>query len=235
MRSRLVSTFAVATLAAATLACEGRTSGRLITGPTTGARVRLVNALPSSQSLDFLVDGQASATGVPLGAASPYVSVSLGSHRLQARAPGSATNVLDFTRDLSTAGSFSLIPAPGLSQSAALFIADDVTSVAGQGKVRVIHVAAAISAVAVYVTSPTAELSTSTPVVAGLPFGTASAYVTIAPGTYRVRVTPVGTPGTVLLDSGNLTLAGGTVRSLLLTDALGGGLPTSLSIVSDAN
>ena len=42
-------------------------------------------------------------------------------------------------------------------------------------------------------------------------------------------------PSTVLLDTGNFVVTDGTARTLLVTDALGGGVPTTLSILSDTN
>jgi hypothetical protein len=39
----------------------------------------------------------------------------------------------------------------------------------------------------------------------------------------------------VLIDSNNVALGSGTVKTLLVTDASGGGLPPNLSIISDAN
>jgi hypothetical protein len=235
MPTRRVSTFVLAALIGAATACEGTATGLLVSGPSAGARVRLVNALTSSQALDFAVDGQVAASGVGFGAASPYVSVTLASHRLQAQASGTGTTLLDFTRDLTTAGAFSLIPAPGLSQFGALFIPDDPTPAVGQAKLRVVHVAAAPGAISMYVTAPNADLSSATPVVPTLSFGAASAYVAIAPGTYRIRITPAGIPSTTLLDTGNITLSTGSVRTLLVTDAPGGGLPTNLSVITDAN
>ena len=236
MRTRFPAAVVIATIAVAAHACEGRTSGFLISGPTNGVRVRLLNALTSSQALDFAVDGQVAASGVVFGGASPYVSISAGSHRLTAQASGTGTTLLDFTRDLTASGSFSLIPAPGLSQFGALFIPDDPTPASGQAKIRVVHVAAAPGAISVYVTTSTGgDLSSATPVVPTLSFGAASPYVTLSPGTYRIRVTPAGNPSNVLLDTGNVTVAPGTVRTLLVTDAPGGGLPTTLSIVADAN
>lgn len=235
MPTRRVIPIALAALIGAAVACEGKTSGLLITGATGGARVRLVNALTSSQALDFAVDGQVATSGVGFGTASPYVSVSLASHRLQAQASGTGTSLVDFTRDLTTAGSFSLIPAPGLSQFGALFIPDDPTPAAGQAKLRVVHVAATPGAISMYVTAPTADLSSATPAVPTLSFAAASPYVAVSPGTYRVRITPSGNPSTTLLDTGNITLSAGSVRTLLVTDAPGGGLPTTLSVISDAN
>jgi hypothetical protein len=234
MRTRF-ATVAVATLAVVALACEGTTSGFLTTGASGNIRVRLLNALTTAQALDFAVDGQVASSGIAFGGASAYVSVSAGSHRLQANASGTGTTLVDFTRDLTGDGAFSLIPAPGLSQFGALFIPDDPTPASGQAKLRVVHVAAAPGAIALYVTSSTADLSSATPVVPTLSFGSASAYLTVAPGTYRIRVTPAGSPSTVLLDTGSTTLSAGSVRTLLVTDAPGGGLPTTLSIVSDAN
>jgi hypothetical protein len=237
MKKLLVSPIA-AVILAATIGCEGRTSGLLTTGPTGGVRVRVVNALTASQAsartIDFLVDGQVAAVGVGFGAASPYVPMTIGSHRLQIRSTASGTTLIDFTRELST-GAFTLVPAPGLGESGALFIADDPTPSASQARVRVVHAAAAPGPVSVYVTSPTADLASATPVFSTLPFGLASQYVTLPPGTYRVRVTRAGSPGEVLLDTGGVAVGGGAVRTWVLTDAPTGGLPTSLSILSDAN
>jgi len=235
MRTRFAKTICIATIAALALGCEGTTSGFLVTGATGNVRVRLLNALTSSTAVDFAVDGQVASAGIVFGAASPYVTVSTGSHRLQALASGTGTSLVDFTRDLNADGAFSLIPAPGLSQFGALFIADDPMRVTGQAKFRVVHVAAAPGPISVYITSATADLTSATPVVPTLSFGAASPSFAVAAGTYRIRVTPAGNPSTILLDTGSLIAGAGSVRTLLVTDAPGGGLPTTLSIVSDAN
>ena len=235
MRPRIASSLSVAILAVVALACEGRTTGILVTGPTADVRVRLLNALTSSQAVDLLVDGQVVSSGVPFGGAGPYVALTAGSHRLQARSSTTGTILVDQTRDLTTSGSFSFVPAPGLGEQGARFITDDPTPTAGMAEIRVVHVAAARGPVSVYVTPATTDLSSATPVIPLLPFALASDYVAVTPGTYRVRVTPPGDPSSVLLDMGNVTLTSGTVRTLMMTDALGGGLPTNLSIVADSN
>lgn len=235
MRRRLRTTVSALLLVATSVACDGRASGVLVTGPVDGVSVRLLNALTTSPSLSFVVDAQVASSAVGFGSASPYVPVTLGSHRLQAQATNTGTTLVDFTRDLNSQGAFSLIPAPGLGQFGALFIADNPTAPAGQATLRIVHVAAAPGPVSVYVTAPTTDLSSATPVIPLLVFAASSDYAAVMPGTYRVRVTRVGASGTVIVDSGNLTLASGSVRTLLLTDALGGGLPTVLSIIADAN
>jgi hypothetical protein len=109
----------------------GLPSGVAFTGSVNDADVRLINAL-TAQALDFLVDGQVAATGTAFGAASPYVGVS--PPRTGRRPAAASTVLVDFTRDLASGGSFSLIPAPGLSQFGALFIQDDPTPAAGRAK-----------------------------------------------------------------------------------------------------
>ena len=237
MRDRIVSAAGRALVVAATVAiagCEGNATGFISDINPTNAQVRVFNAVTSSNAVDFLVDGQVAASSIGFGTASGYRSLSPGTHTLQIRASATGTTLLEFPRDFSTPGRFSLIPAPGLGTSSALFLTDDPNPVTGQGRVRVVHVAATPGAVSVYVTAPDANLASATPIVPSLPFGTASNYLNLAPGTYRVRVTPAGNAGQVLLDSGNLSIGSGSVRSLILTDSPGGGLPTTLSIVSDA-
>jgi len=108
MRPRIASSLSVATLAVVALACDGRTTGILVTGPTSDVRVRMLNALTSSQAVDLIVDGQVASSGVPFGGASPYVALTAGSHRLQARSSTTGTILVDQTRDLNTNGSFKM-------------------------------------------------------------------------------------------------------------------------------
>ena len=235
MRTRFAAAIAVATLAVLGASCgeANPTGGVAFTGSVNDASVRLINALTAAQALDFLVDERVAASGTQFGGASPYIGVSAGTHRLQAEGSTSGSTLVDFTRDLSTGGSFSMIPAPGLNQFGALFIADDPSPVAAQVKLRGINVSAATGPVAIYVTGPNDDISSATPVIPALVFATASAYVTVPPGNYRIRLTPVSNPSDVLADVPSVILGARTVQTLLVTDAPGGGLPTTVSIILD--
>jgi hypothetical protein len=236
MRTRFAAAIAIATLAAVCASCgeANPTGGVLFTGSVNGANVRLINALTAAEGLDFLVDARVAASNTPFGAASPYIGVSADTVRLQAEGSTSGTTLVDFTRDLSAGGSFSMIPAPGLNQFGALFVADDPTPVLGQAKLRGINVSPATGPVAIYVTGATDDISSATPTIPVLVFATSSAYVTMPPGTYRIRLTPVGS-SEILADVPNVVLGARSVQTLLVTDAPGGGLPTTLSVVVDTN
>ena len=233
---------AAALLALAAIGCETRTIGFATTGPSGGvdgggggaARVRLFNAITSAGPVDFLVDGRVVASGVDFGSASPYVSVPSGNRRLQVRSSSTSTGLIDFSTDVADQGSFTLLPAPGLQQFGALFLSDQTSPVSGQARIRVVHAAAAAGLVDIYLAPADTPLSSAAATLTGVPLGLASAYINVAPGTYRVWVTVAGQRANVLLESGPHSFAANLVRTLVLTDAPSGGLPPALSIVSDA-
>ena len=79
-----------------------------------------------------------------------------------------------------------------------------------------------------YFTGPTDDITTATPIVTGLAFKGASAYLTPAIGNARLRVTQAGIK-TVLIDSGTLTFSNSEVATLFVigSAANGGGAPYS--------
>jgi hypothetical protein len=83
---------------------------------------------------------------------------------------------------------------------------------AGNARVQVAHAAPGVEPVDVYLTAPGDILSAAVP-VAQATYGTAAARQLVPVGTYVISVTPAGMPGTVLFNSGELTLQSG--RDLL--------------------
>jgi hypothetical protein len=75
----------------------------------------------------------------------------------------------------------------------------------GSLRAKVVHAAPNAPGVDVYVTEPTADLAV-TPKLGTFAFGEQLGPATILQGTYRIRVTLPGQPGTVVFDSGSVTL-----------------------------
>jgi len=123
--------------------------------------------------------------------------------------------------------------ATGLVASIAPLIApDDLTApAAGQVKVRVIHAAPAAAGVDVYVTAPGAPLTGA--VLTNVPFRAVSDYLSVPAGTYQIRVTPTGT-ATVAIDA-TVTFVAGQIRTIVATDAPGGGAPLAPIVLADLN
>ncbi len=206
-----------------------------VTAPVATAQVRVVHASPNAPNVDVLVDDAAPAlTNVPFRAFSPFLDVPSGSRRLRVRATGTTTTVIDANVDLTTGSAYTVLATGLLAGIQPLVLTDDLTlPAAGQVKVRVVHGAPAAAGVDVYVTAPGASLATSTPVLTNVPFRGASGYLTIPAGQYQIRVTPTGTT-TVAIDA-TVTFTAGQIRTIVATDAVGGGAPLAPVVLTDRN
>jgi hypothetical protein len=102
----------------------------------------------------------------------------------------------------------------------------------GYVRAKVVHAAPNAPAVDVYVTAPTAALAT-TQKLGSFAFGQVLGPATLPFGTYRIRVTLANQPGTVVFDSGSVSL--NASEDLLLTAVQNtgpGAAPVSLLLTS---
>jgi hypothetical protein len=205
------------------------------TGPDGEAGVRVVHASPDAPNVDVLVDGSEVLSDVPYLAASDYLEVPAGGRNVQVNAAGTTTSVIDEDIDLADGTDYTII-ASGLVESIQPLVLTDDNSAPASGNVRVraIHGAPSAPAVDIYVTAPGVDLAEATPVLSGVGFGDIADYVEVPAGNYQVRATLAGTT-TVVIDSGTLTLVSGQVRTAIAVDAVDGGAPFNLLLLSDRN
>lgn len=197
------------------------------------ANVRVVHASPDAPSVDVLVDDAAVLTNVPFKAASDYLAVPSGSRNLKVRVAGTSTLVMDADATV-TGGRAYTVLATGLASSIAPLVLEDdlAATAAGNAKLRLVHAAPTAGNVDIYVTAPGADIAEVEPTLANFPFRAASPFLEAQAGTYRVRITPVGTK-TVAIDVDNVTLAAGQIRTAVAVDAVGGGTPLGAILLAD--
>jgi hypothetical protein len=134
---------------------------------------------------------------------------------------------IDFEADTT----YSVIAVNDVANIEPLIISQSTTPVsAGNARLFVAHGAALAPEVDVYVTAPDADLAGSAPV------GTFAFKGTIGPaevaaGDYQIRVTPAGAPGTVVYDSGTVTLADGSDLTIAALPNMSGG-PAPITLVA---
>lgn len=204
------------------------------TSPEPTAQLRVVHASPDAPNVDVLVDAATPLTNVPFRAFSPFLDVEAGERRIRVRAAGTATTVIDANVDLAADRPYTVIATGLVAGIQPLVLEDDLTApAAGQVKVRVVHAAPAAAGVDVYVTAPGADLATATPVLTNVPFRGFSGYLTIPAGEYQIRVTGTGTT-TVAIDA-TVTFTAGQIRTIVATDAPGGGGPLAPVVLTDLN
>jgi hypothetical protein len=219
----------------ATLAVSACDDDSDVTAPATIAQLRVVHASPDAPNVDVLVDNTAALTNVAYKAASTYLQVPSGSRNLKVRATGTTTVVIDQTATLDQGSAYTVIATGRVASIAPLVLTDDQTNpAAGNVRVRLVHASPTAGNVDIYVTGPTADITTATPTLANVRFRVASNYLEVPAGTYRVRVTPAGTK-TVAIDVNNVALTAGQVRTAVAVDAPGGGAPLGAILLADRN
>ena len=226
-----MKTLAFALLASSLFACGDDEP----IAPSTNAQVRVVHASPDAPNVDVLVDNAVVLSNVPFKASSNFLAVPAGSRNVKVRAAGTSTTVIDANAPLTADKAYTIIATGRVASIAPLVLEDNLTNpAAGNIKLRLVHGSPTAGNVDIYVTAPGADINTATPTVPNVAFRAASGYLEVPAGTYRVRITPVGTK-TVAIDVNNVTLTSGQIRTAVAVDAVGGGTPLSAILLADKN
>jgi hypothetical protein len=203
--------------------------------PAGEANVRVVHASPDAPSVDVLVDDAPVLTNVPFKAASDYLAVPSGSRNLKVRVTGTTTIVINADATVTDGMAYTVLATGPAASIAPLVLEDNLANpAAGNIKLRLVHASPAAGNVDIYVTAPNADIAPLQPTLANVPFRGSSPYIEVPAGTYRVRITPVGTK-TVAIDANNVTLTAGQIRTAVAVDAVGGGTPLGAILLVDKN
>jgi hypothetical protein len=199
-----------------------------VTPPAAAARLKVVHAVADAPPVDVRVDdGAPAVTALAFAQSTPtYLSVPSGERRLRVNPTGTQTSVIDARATLAPDADVTVVATGRVAGGAAiqpLVLADTNTApAAGQVRVRVVHAAATVGNVDVYVSAPGAALP-ATPTLASVPFRGASNYLAVPAGAYQVRVTPAGQRGTVAIDVTTPPLPAGLVAKAIAVDGRAAG------------
>ena len=200
---------------------------------SSSARVRLLNAAPLESSLDMLLANKNVASGVAYGTASAYTSVSSGSSNLQIEASGTSTALVNQTINLNSNTDYTILAGNSSSSLTANVLTDNNAAPAsGQSEIRVINASATLGAADVYIVTPGTSISSVTPNVSGLAFGSATGYQPLTAGSYEVFFAQAGQKF-VSIDSGALSFTAGQIRTIAGLDGQSGGFTTA--VIADLN
>lgn len=222
-------------------------------GPT--GRVRFVNLItdPARNPVNLALEGVPWNAGAAFGNITPaslaapntalYSAILTGNRSVvitQTSAPATTLGTIAFTV---VEGADYTVYATGGTGGAAItnLVTRDTNAVvaATSSRVRVVHLAPAAGTVDIFVTTPTADITTATPTLANVPVRAVSGYLTVLSGTYRIRIVPAGTApaarvgAAILLDANNIALPGGSARTFVARDAAAGGLPIGVVTLTD--
>lgn len=197
-------------------------------------RLRFFHASADGPTLQLLDDGQADLGEIGFTSVTPYIQTNNQSVHLTLHSNLSAIPIVDTIVVLPDTSLVTVI-AEGPGSAIQIRIVTDARPSVDTSliKIRVLHEAPTGGSLDMYLTAPLADLTSATPTVAGMTFGAGTSYQVLNSGSYQVRLTTAGTK-TVVVDSGTLPLSTADVRTFVVLDATGGGLPLGSTLLSDA-
>jgi hypothetical protein len=205
-------------------------------------RVRVVHASPDAPAVDIRVDGAPAIDALPYGDATDYVSLPAGQRIFQVMVAGTDTQVTSLNATIDSGADYTVVAAGFATGSRTpgfrLIVLRDnnFEPEAGQARIRIVHAAASAPTVDIYYGAPyvTVRPAGTAPVLAGVPFGAASGYLTVPSNQQAfATVTPAGSKTTAF--SGRLLFGSRNVRTIFALDAPGGGAPFRFLVLNDRN
>lgn len=197
-------------------------------GPSNAqAVVQFINAAPGYTTADLYVDNVDALAGLPYGQGSSILVTAPTTPRLFQIRGGTDTTTLASNQLLVTdQATYTLILTQHPTGAGLITLPDTVTGTpANSLGLRLVNAAPTAGTVDVYITGADSALADANPVASSVPFEGVSNYQYFPSGpVVRLRVTNAGTK-TVLLDVDASALSTGQVRTIVMIDNTGGGLP----------
>lgn len=164
--------------------------------------LRFVNATVDYSSADFWVDSSKAISALGNGGAvSGYYTKGAGSAQIELHAAGSSTSRLTETRTL-TKDVYTCVLAYGTLASSLKFKyleESNGTTDSGTTRLRLFQASPTLTGLDLYITN-TSSLTDLTPALTVAAYGDLSAFITLAAGSYRLRITASGDKSNVLFD-----------------------------------
>ena len=211
--------------------------GNNYSGPS--ANFQVVHASPDSPSLIVLIDGQPLFGDLHYGEGSGELQIPVGSHTLsfQAETPtGPVTVIASTTINFAQDNDYVVVAeGPYASIGSNIFPHPLSTVDPSATRIQVLNAAPSAPALAVFLTAPGADLTTSTPLGSGsLAFMGGTDPSDVTSGSYEIRITAAGTTTPVLFDSGAINLIGGTDLIVTALQNVGPGAAPVILGLTDA-
>ena len=198
--------------------------------------VQFVNAAPRYPTMNLFIDSTSVLTRPQAydSGSSVYVNALANPRTFRITAGTDTTTIASAQLLVANMSVYTIIATQHATGAGLLILPDTVSPLpSGQIGLRIINASPSAGPVDFYLTSTDSTLTT--PVASNITFEGTSGYI-LAPtpngAALRVRITTAGTK-TVLLDVDASSLTEGQARSVLLMDAIGGGVPVTWLAIPD--
>lgn len=189
------------------------------------AQVRIIHATPDTSGLDIYQGPNALAFNLGFGTVTSYIPLTPGVYTINADAAGSKQVVSSAKATFAASTQYTVLLGNAAANLQQLTLTDQSQPApTGQIALRFINQATRMSAVDIYLVPAGQKLTTVSPLVSGVVFGTNTGYLNVPTGIYSLIMIPAGTVpvgNTAASYTGpQITYAAGAARTIILIDQL---------------
>ncbi|MET1254853.1 DUF4397 domain-containing protein [Aliikangiella maris] len=237
LTQKLVNALALLAIIGLTACSSDNDSVKQNEQPSPSTRLQIVHASPDAPLVNILADDSVVAENVDYLQATPYNSITVGSHTLAVKALLADETQIDafapVSVDLAAETIYTVLAVNNVAAIEPLVLTRPDTGVTtGKVRLQLVHAAANAPMVDIYLTTPGADLTQQSPLVTA-EFKQSLDATEIDPGEYQVRITPAGDAQTIVYDSGSKMLnAGGDYLVAAVTNVGPGSHPVNLIAVN---
>jgi hypothetical protein len=187
------------------------------------AHVRIINATPDAPRLDLYQDSNALAFNLDFGNVTSYIQLAPGAYNITANTAGTRQVLSTAKTTFTTSGQYTVLIGNTAASLQQLTLADQSQPAPpGQTALRFINQATRAAAVDIYLVPAGQRVSSITPLVTGIAFGTNTGYINVPIGTYSLAMLPAGTAPTstpiATYTGPQVTYSAGAARTIILID-----------------
>jgi hypothetical protein len=211
------------------------TSSSIVRSAGTPAALRVVHASPNAPAVDVVANNNFAAPlvrNLAFPQATAFLDVPPATYNVKVAAANTTTAVINADLVLQAAVKYTVLAVNRLASIEPLVLSDDARRIITASKVRIIHASPTAANVDIYVTAPGASIASLAPTLANVAFKANTGFLQLAPGSYSVTVTPVGSK-TAAIGPANITVNAGGVYTVVARDPLPGASALGLILLDD--
>lgn len=195
-------------------------------GSNDTAQFRVVQASPSTSTVNVIIDGTTQTNTVAYGGASDYATVDAGSRHIQIEPINTTTPIVDTTVRLASQTNSTLVVA-GVAPNVANFLLSDSQTIPtiGDFSIRVMNAAPSLGPADVYIVPSGTSIASATPFISALAFQAVSPYSSFTAGTFQIFFT-IPNSKVSLTNPQNVSFTAGQNRTIIIVDGSTGGFST---------
>jgi len=202
-------------LGAAILA--GCNTGNGVGAQPINTTVRVVNLVPNSPPITFLIDNVLLVSGLAFEQQTLYLDTTSGTHEFTVTDGGNST-LVDVNESLANGQAYTFVVYGPQEAANSTFLQDSPVSFTQDGTIvtlpnsgtfalRLANVAEGVSGIDMYLTAPGADIALTAPTIINVTYGLTTVFTPITTGSYEVRFATNGTKD-VIFDTGAIIAFG---------------------------